>query len=375
MKQDYERYFNNEQIIKNAEDALMTAPVHITDEKSPICTEHPHCYCSFGDYWWKNPDTDDGLPYVKRDGESNPDNFNFHRLTLRRMRTSVSRLAIAYRLFGDERYATHATRMLREFFLDRDTYMEPHLLYAQGIPGVCLGRGIGIIDTLHLTELPFAIDALRGSAAMTDNIYGGLREWFSDYLDWITTHPYGLAEKNEPNNHGICWHVQALSFAKFVDRQSVIDECIDRYRTVILPMQMRLDGAFPLELQRTKPYNYSIFALDNTVTIVHLAALCGEDLWSFALRDGRSIQTGLNFMLPFLENKSNWPLPPDIEHFDELPARASFMLFSGLHYRDERYLKLYESLAADTPDAEIRRNLAIREPLLMLPSLPISSGR
>ncbi len=366
MKQNLEPICDRELILKNAEAALRQIPVHITDEKSPISDKYPHSYCSFGDYWWRNPDTKDGLPYIKRDGESNPDNFNFHRLALRRMRTSVSRLATAFRLFCDERYASHATKMLKEFFLERDTYMEPNLLYAQGIPGICSGRGIGIIDTLHLTELPFAIEALRKSAAMTEDIYDGLRAWFSDYLDWMTTHPYGLQEKNEPNNHGICWHVQALSLAKFVGRQDIIDECIDRYRTVILPSQMRPDGAFPLELARTKPYNYSIFALDNMVTLVHLAYLCGEDLWSFTLPDGRGIRRGLDFMLPYLEDKSRWFLPPDAEHFDAIPARASFMLFAGLHYNDERYLKLYHSLPAETDNVEIRRNLAIREPLLML---------
>ena len=357
---------DRETVIKNAEQALRTAPLHVTDQICPLSQGNKHCYVSFGDYWWPDETQPNGLPYLRKDGESNPNNFDFHRKALRTMRTAVSHLAIAYRLTRDERYAAHAVRMLKEFFLDEETYMEPHLLYAQGIPGICTGRGIGIIDTLHLTELPFAIEALTPSPSVTNEILVGLKTWFCDYLDWMNTHPYGIEERDHPNNHGICWHVQALSFARFTDRTDIIKECVHRYKTVILPSQMRQDGALPMELARTKPYGYSIFALDNLVSMVHLASLCGEDLWNYSLSDGRSIKKGLDFLFPYLQNKSLWFLPPDIEHFDAWPARSSFLVFAGAHYHDDRYLRLYLSLPAKTDDEEVRRNLAIREPLLMI---------
>ncbi len=358
--------FDRTQILENAENALRLKPIRLTDQRSPLGKEYAHCYCSFGDYWWPDPKKADGLPYIRRDGESNPNNFSFHRTALRKMRTAVARLAVGYKLFRDERYAAHAVRMLKEFFLDEETYMEPHLLYAQGIPGLCSGRGLGIIDTLHLTEIPFAIDALSKSPAMTPQIHDGLKAWFSTYLNWINTHPYGTDERDHPNNHGICWHVQALSFAGFVGRHDIIRECAERYRTVILPSQMREDGAFPMELARTKPYGYSVFVLDNLVSLVHLASMHGEELWDYALPDGRSIKKGLEFLLPYLQNKNDWFLPPDVEHFDSWPARASFMIFAGRHYNDTRYLDLYCALPKESHDEEVRRNLAIREPLLMI---------
>lgn len=359
-------FFDNEWILKKADESLTAKPMHITDHIAKMSEGNKHEYYSNGDYWWPDPAKPDGLPYVRRDGESNPANFDLHRKCIRRMRTAVASLAAGYKISARESYAAHAIRILKEFFLDEETYMAPHLKYAQAIPGRSSGRGIGIIDTLHLTEIPFAIKALQSSPQMTDDILNGLKSWFSEYLNWINTHPYGIEERDYKNNHAICWHVQALSFAGFVGDEKIIRDCIRRYKEILLPNQMRSDGGFPDELKRTKPYSYSIFVLDNAVTLVHLASMLGEDLWSYETPDGKSIKRGLDFMLPYIEDKSTWFLPDDVEHFDGWPARASFMVFAGLHYRDSRYLKLYLSLPPESSDAEIRRNLAIRQPILML---------
>ena len=363
-------YFDKEKIISLAERALTMAPLHITDAVAPMSPGDKHEFYSNGDYWWPNPNTSDGLPYVRRDGESNPDNFNAHRMILREMRTAVARLAAAYHITREEKYAEHAVRMLREFFLDEETKMLPHLKYAQAIPGVCDGRGIGIIDTLHLTEVPFAIGALESSTAMTDGILSGLKKWFSDYLDFMNEHPNGIEERDTTNNHATCWHVQALSFAGFVGNASIISECVERYKKIILPNQMREDGGFPLELGRTKPYAYSQFVLDNTVLLVHLATLySGEDIWSYKTSDGRSIKRGLEFLLPYLLNKSKWFLPPDVEHFEGWPARSAFMLLAAERYKDDenlrKYLDLYLSLPEQTTDEEVLRSIPIREPYLL----------
>ena len=363
-------HFNKEKIIILAEKALLLNPLHITDVIAPLSPGSKHEFYSNGDYWWPNPNTPSGLPYVRRDGESNPGNFNTHRMILREMRTAVARLAAAYHITREEKYAEHAVRMLREFFLDEETKMLPHLKYAQAIPGVCDGRGIGIIDTLHLTEVPFAIGALESSPAMTEEILAGLKRWFSDYLDFMNEHPNGIEERDTTNNHATCWHVQALSFAGFVGNKRIISECVERYKNIILPGQMRSDGGFPSELGRTKPYAYSQFVLDNTVLLVHLATLySGEDIWSYETPDGRSIKRGLEFLLPYLTNKSKWFLPPDIEHFEGWPARSAFMLLAAERYKDDenlvKYRDLYFSLTEEITDEEVLRSIPIREPILL----------
>ncbi len=365
-KEEIKEYFNIEWILEKAESSLKQKPVHITDVIAPMSEGGPNDYYSNGDYWWPNPKTPDGLPYINRDGQSNPDNFNVHRMFLRKMRTNVSNLAAGYLITKNEKFAEQAVTFLKEFFLDEETRMNPHLLYAQAIPGRCSGRGIGIIDTLHLIDLPMAINALKGSRFLTSRIEAGLKEWFANYLDWMSSHPNGIAEMNAQNNHGVCWCVQASVFAAFTGNQKIINICRERYKMVILPEQMVQDGSLPRELKRTKPYSYSIFTLDNLVTLCHVLSNTGEDLWTFELPDGRGIKKGLDFLYPYLEDKAKWPYPPDVQNFQGWPVQISFFLFAGIALGEEKYISLWKRLNPDPIDQEVRRNIAIRQPILWL---------
>lgn len=351
-------------ILPAADKALQAPCEHITDITASLSEGGPHDFYSNGDYWWPNPDTPDGLPYIQRDGETNPQNFTAHRLLMRRMRTHVSALAAAYRLTKKELYAQKACRFLREFFVDRATRMNPHLLYAQAIPGLCPGRGTGIIDTLHLIDIPLAAGALQGSQAMDAALYQALQDWFNKYLDWILTHPQGQQEQNAKNNHSVTCFVQLAAFALFAGRTEVAALCRQRYKEVFLPEQMAENGSFPQELRRTKPYSYSIFVLDNMVTLCQLLSVPEDNLWDYTTPDGKNISLGLDYLLPFLQDKTRWPYPPDVMHFESWPARASFLVFAGAALRRKDCLQLYEALPRETQDEEVLRNLAVRQPML-----------
>jgi hypothetical protein len=355
-----------QEIMDKANRSLDAPLVSITDTTAPMSEGGKHDYYSNGDYWWPNPDTPDGLPFVRRDGESYPGAFLAHRKALRSMRTNVANLAAGYAVTGKKPYADKAADLLRTFFLEESTLMKPHLLYAQAIPGVCPGRGIGIIDTLHLIDIPAAAKAIEPSGALTSEEMGRLKKWFADYLDWMCTHPNGVEERDADNNHGVCWAVQAAAFARFTGNEDVLAMCRERYKTVLLPEQMAQDGSFPRESGRTKPYGYSIFVLDNMVTLCQLLSVPSEDLWRFELPDGRGIRLGLDYLYPYLADKSTWPYPPDVEHFEAWPVRMSFMLYAGLALQDERYLKLWSALEPNPTDTEIRRNTALRQPILWL---------
>ncbi|MEC0227555.1 alginate lyase family protein [Paenibacillus alba] len=356
--------FDTKWIIQQADASLEATPIPITSARAAKSEGGLHDYYSNGDYWWPNPDTADGLPYVRLDGESNPDNFDSHRLLLRSMRTHVANLAAGYSVTGNEAYAEKAVKFLQEFFLDEATKMNPHLLYAQAIPGICSGRGIGIIDTLHLIDVPFAIEALKASSSMTADMYQGLQMWFADYLTWMSIHENGIEEMNAPNNHGVCWFVQAAAFASFTNNEEMLRFCIQRYKESLLPDQMAPDGSFPRELARTKPYGYAIFVLDNMVTLCHILSTPEHNLWNFELPDGRGIRKGLSYLFPYLQDKSTWPYPPDVEHFEGWPAKVSSLLFAGLAFDSKAYMDLWNSLDSDPSDMEVRRNIAIRQPLL-----------
>jgi hypothetical protein len=357
---------DRQRILKQADGALKIAPISITASRARLSEGGPHDFYSNGDYWWPDPNKPDGLPYIQRDGQSNPQNFSAHRLALRNMRDAAAALAAAYALDGQEKYAEKAVTLLKVFFLDEATKMNPSLLYAQAIPGRFSGRGIGIIDTLHLAEVPPAILALSRSQAMTPEVLAGLKKWFGDYAQWMTTHKYGLDEMNAKNNHSVAFMVQLASFATLTGDTAQLDLCRQRYQEIFVPQQMAPDGSFPQELRRTKPYGYSIFQLDNMAILCQLLSTQSDNLWTFAFPDGRGIRKAVEYLYPFLQDKTKWPLKPDVEHFESWPVRQPALLFAARAFGEKKYLDLWKSLNPDPTDQEVQRNMAITQPLLWL---------
>jgi len=361
---------DRERILRAADQALTAGPFTITRARSPHSAGGPNDFFSMADYWWPNPTNANGLPYVLRDGESYPGLFNDHRLEMRNLRDAVAALAAAHKITRDERYAQKAAALLRVFFLDEATRMNPHLAYAQAVAGRHPGRSYGIIDTLHLAEVPPAIMALQRSPAFTPELVAGLRRWFADYTEWMLTSKNGKEEAAARNNHAVAFWLQVACFARFTENQEQLTECRRQFREVFVPNQMAADGSFPLELKRTKPYAYSIFQLDNLVLLCQALATPEDDLWRFELPDGRGIRRAVAFLHPYLADKSKWPLPPDVMAWDGWPVRQPALLFAGLAFNEPEYLALWHRLPADSEDLEVRRNLACTQPLLWLALSP-----
>ena len=259
-----------------------------------------------------------------------------------------------------------AAELLKVFFLDEKTRMNPSLQYAQAIPGVSPGRGTGIIDTLHLVEVPKAVEAMEKSPAFPPDILVGMKKWFADYVAWMTTSKNGNDEANSSNNHAVAFWLQVAVFAQFTGDETDLTECRRRFTEVFVPKQMANDGGFPRELARTKPYGYSIFQLDNMVTLCQVLSRPENDLWNFTLPDGRNIRKAVEFMYPYLADKSKWPKKPDVNAWDSWPARQPNLLFAGIAFHEQKYLDLWRKLNPDPSNEEVRRNIAITQPLLWL---------
>ncbi len=352
-------------ILSAADRYLREPPVTITATTSPRSAGGRHDFFSEGDYWWPDPANPDG-PYIQRDGMTNPDNFVGHRRALMRLSLHVPALAAAWSITRDRRYAEHAVRHLRAWFLDAGTLMNPHLLYAQAIKGRVTGRGIGIIDTIHLVEVVRATTALERAGVLSATEQNGLRDWFGRYLTWMTTHAYGIAERDATNNHGTCWVMQVSEFARYSGRKDLTELCKTRYKTVLVPNHMAADGSFPRELGRTKPYGYSLFNLDAMATVCQILSSRSDDLWAFELPDGRGMRKALAFMAPYIADKKAWPHKPDVMYFDEWPVRQPCLLFGGLALDEPNYLALWRKLDPDPTVEEVIRNYFIRQPVLWM---------
>jgi hypothetical protein len=353
------------QIFAEADWALKQVPETVTSFICERSAGGKHDFYSEGDYWWPDPEDLKG-PYVQRDGQTNPDNFVAHRKAMIRLSRVVGALASAYILTGKHQYVTHAFNHLKAWFADTATRMNPSLVYAQAIKGRATGRGIGIIDTIHLIEVAQGIRVMENARVVDKTLLAVIKNWFDEYLQWLTTHPYGKDEMNAENNHGTCWVMQVAAFAKLTGDIALQTLCRERYKNTLLLNQMTTDGSFPRELKRTKPYGYSLFNLDAMVMICQILSDEDENLWNYSLPDGRSIKKGIEFLTPYVEQKNLWPHPKDVMYWDNWPVAQPFLVFGAIAYRNNRWLKLWRKLDHAPGTDEVVRNLPVRNPVIWL---------
>jgi Alginate lyase len=349
-------------ILDGAREYLPLEVLTITAFSSPKSPGGLHDFFSQADYFWPDPKNPNG-PYVNRDGESNPENFNKHREVMINLSVRMPALTAAWLLTDDARYAKRAGDYLRAWFVTPATRMNPNLEFSQGVHGVSTGRSYGIIDTLHLVEVARAASLLN-SAALDEGDFRGVKAWFREYLAWMKTSEKGQKERAALNNHATCWALQASEFARLSGDEETRDEIRKWFVGTLLPDQLGMDGSFPQELARTKPYSYSIFNFDVMAGLAQSLKGAGTDLTTFSLPDGRGLCKAAAFLYPYLKNKSKWPYKKDVEHFDALPVRSPGLLFAGLACHREEYIALWKTLNPDPTDREIIRNFPIRQPLL-----------
>lgn len=345
--------------------ALNQEVATVTSFVAPRSAGGVHDFYSEGDYWWPNPVSPDSA-YIRRDGQTNPDNFVAHRHAMIRLSTLIGDLTSAWIITKDEKYITEALKHIRAWFIDPETRMNPDLQYAQAIKGITTGRGIGIIDTIHLLEVVQSLIVMEQEGMLPNEDAVATKDWFAKYLYWLTNHPYGKEEMNAKNNHGTCWVMQAAQFAKYTGNTEILDFCRQRYQTVLLPAQMAADGSFPLELKRTKPYGYSLFNLDAMATVCHILTDEHHPLWQYATEDGRNMQKAVAWLFPYIKDKSAWPYEKDIMYWDEWPVAQPALLFSVCDMPNDDYMMLWVVLEHFPTNDEVIRNLPVRHPLLWL---------
>ena len=169
------------------DDALSVGPFSVTDKSRVPPSGDKHDFLRMPTYAWPNPDTPNGLPYIIRDGEAGPGcrEPDYDQRRLGEFTAAVRNLAWAALATGMSAYAEHAVELLRVWFVDPSTAMNPNLTYSKYTAGDEAPYRTGVIATHTWVEMIQAVGILAGTEAWSSELGDGLRTWFSDYILWL----------------------------------------------------------------------------------------------------------------------------------------------------------------------------------------------
>lgn len=288
-------------VIAKAERALLTPPSSVVQKPSIPPSGDPHDYFSLAPFWWPNPETPDGLPYVRRDGKRTPESELFSKESekydysrLQSMFECVTVLALAWHFTKSRRYARHAVELIRTWFLEPEIRMNAHLRYSQVRPGHNY-TGRGIIEAKDFYYFLDAVRLLQRSPPYLPSDQAGLVSWCEKYLCWLLTSEQASSEGRKKNNHGTCYDLQVIALCGFLGDYGRFVEASDRLKAR-LSSQFCSDGSQPYELDRTDALHYCTFNLQSWFNLAFLAERAGVDLWNYPTRDSSILEKAFRWV-------------------------------------------------------------------------------
>ena len=297
------------QLISDADKQIKAQPLSVMMKDKVAASGDKHDYLSQARYFWPDPTKKDGLPYIRKDGQSNPELKKLDRPKLANMATAVTTLSLAYYFSGEEKYAEKAAEQLRVWFLNKDTKMNPNLNYAQMVPGLDNGKGrsLGVIDSYSFVEMLDAVALLEQSKSFTADDSKRLKAWFREFLHWVLTDKTGSAEGKAKNNHGTAYDVQVIAYALYVGDRATASKYIGKFAAERISRQIEPDGRQPLELERTLAFGYSLYNLTHITDVLLMAKHSGISMGDDENALKR-VEKGYDFLVPYLgKTVEAWP--------------------------------------------------------------------
>jgi beta-glucosidase len=337
-------------VVEDANRALTLAPVSVMDKAVTPPSGDKHDYMSQAPYWWPDPSRPNGRPYIRRDGERNPEISRItDRENLGRLSTAVASLGLAYFFTGREEYARRAARLVRVWFLNPATRMNPNLQFGQGIPGIAEGRAAGIVETRLLPDVLGGVSLLRDSPAWTSSDDAALKDWMEEYLEWLLESPLGRIEARVGNNQETWYDVQVVALALYTEQPEAASESLELAKTDIRE-EFEPDGRQTRELARSRAWDYSIFNLTAFLYLALLGERVGVDLWNYQA-DGRTLRDGVDFLVPFATGERRFPY----EQIGEFrPAALHRVLrLAAVGWNEPGYRELALQIGGGTPRLQL----------------------
>jgi hypothetical protein len=343
--------------LKNDADKILIEEIHTVTEKKEIPPSgDKHDYMSLSTYWWPDPSKKNGLPYIRKDGETNPEIYIIKdKKYFQSMPGKVFNLALYYYYSDDEKYAEKAVSIMKAWFIDKNTMMNPNLNYAQAVKGKNDGKGGGILDGRMLVKICDSIGIIKNSKYYNEEIDKKIREWFTVYLNWLLNSKNGKDESNAKNNHGTWYDAQLSGIALFLNRTDIIDNLINNAMEKRIPHQFEIDGKQPEELQRTKALSYSTFNLSAWFWFASFTQYSNHDILEYQTKDGRSIKKALEYLIPYYSGEKEFEYK-QIKEFEE-DEFYPLMVKAYIKYKDKRYLELIKKTLNEDELSKLREKL------------------
>ena len=346
------------QLIKEAETALKEGPYTVTDKEKLPPSGDKHDYASYSRYWWPDPSQSKGLPYIRRDGETNPLSQSLKESDRQRIGAlgiNTETLGLAYYFTGEEKYASKAAELIRVWFLNPETRMNPNVNHAQCRPGHNLGSKSGVLDGRLLIQALEGSKLILNSSTLNKEDYKGLKEWAGQYFEWLTTNKMALEEEASNNNHGSFYDVQAMYFALYSENSKSATRIAQKFARNRITSQIKPDGSMPEEMARTRPLFYSIYNLHAMFLVARLAEKVDVDAWKSADEES-PLRMALDYLVPYADVNTAWP-SPTISKADRMELFSILKMAEGV-YPMENYSKVIDKLPIERREIH-RANLAL----------------
>ena len=292
--------------ISQADKSLKFGPVSVMEKNNFPPSGSKHDYMSLAPYHWPDQTKVDGLPYVRKDGQTNPEvKLYKDKDYLPELCSHILNLGLAHYYTGDKKYLNHAIKLINVWFIDTDTKMNPNMNFGQAIKGQNTGRGAGLIDARHFIKIIDAIGLMNSEGAFPKEDLKMMQQWFLDFLNWMQTSKNGMDEMNTKNNHGVWYDALRLSISLFNNQKEVANKIIENAQLRLIN-QMDNSNRFPLEMARTTSFHYSVFIILAFLKIAKMAEFTNIDFWNYQGKFNRSLKVAVDEMIPYLLKEKNW---------------------------------------------------------------------
>lgn len=351
LRSEHDKEAAYHQLLDQANKLLYFQPVSVMEKTAYPPSNDKHDYMSIAPYWWPDASKKNGLPYIRKDGEVNPEVNNYpDKEHLPLLCENVYTLALAYYFSENEKFAEHASKLLKVWFLDTATRMNPNLNFGQAVKGVADGRAEGLIDTRHFIFLLDGVHLLQASKSWNKKDDAALKNWFSSFLNWMQSSKIGVDELNAKNNHGVWLDAQQLSIALYIDSTDLANKIVLRSADR-LDKQMNGEGFFPLELERKTSLHYSVFLLNAFYIIADLSKKTNTDFWNLTTSSGKSLKKAFEVIQPFMTQEKVWQ-HTQITPFNFEDA-VPLLLKSAQHYSCNHCMDAIKKMVTEHQDKSL----------------------